>query len=166
MATFELTSSLAAPAEQVWRHASTFAGINRELWPVHMSGGSRLTISRETTTGVVLFRSVLTLLRVVPLDVHSFGLLNVWPGVGFEESSRSLLQKSWHHTRTIEPLRDQSCLVRDQLEFEPRILSTWVSLVVRRVFERRHARLRALFGVTHLLPSASLQNERQAESLP
>jgi hypothetical protein len=81
MATLELTSSLDAPAEQVRRHASTFEGIHRELWPMHMSGGSRLTL-----------------------------------------------------------------LVRDRLEFEPRILPMWVSRLVRRVFERRHARLRARFG--------------------
>lgn len=146
MAAFELASTLDAPAEQVWRHASTFAGINRELWPVHMSGGSELLLSGETATGVVLFRSVLTLLRVVPLDVHSFGLLAVWPGVGFDESSRSLLQRRWRHTRTIEPLRGGGCLVRDQLEFEPRVLPMLVSGLVRRVFDRRHAMLRALFG--------------------
>jgi hypothetical protein len=145
MAVLDYSSTLPVAADTVWRQASSFAGVNRELWPLHMSAPPGARLTADTPTGRVLFRSRLTLLRLLPLDLHSFGVAVVWPGRGFREQSHSLLQRRWVHTRTIAPIAADRCLVRDELEFEPRLLPALVTRVVHATFQRRHARLRVFF---------------------
>jgi hypothetical protein len=141
------SSALAASPEQVWEHASSFAGVNEELWPVHMSGGRSLRINADTPVGRPLLRSVVSLFGVVPLDLHVLTFAEVWNGRGFRESSHSLLHRRWIHVRRIEATEGGGCVVHDELRFEPRVLPELSTQVIRRVFVRRHHRLRQKFGV-------------------
>jgi hypothetical protein len=143
--TIRLSSALRATPEALWQHASSLEGINQELWPLHMSGPQRTTLTADIPLGEPLFRSVVSLARMFVLDLHEFRLLRVSVGEGFHESSRSLLERRWEHVRTIrgEP---GGCTVTDELEFEPRLLSGLMAIVVRRIFERRHTFLRHKFG--------------------
>jgi hypothetical protein len=143
--TIRISSALRAAPQSVWQHTATLGGINQELWPVHMSGPQQTLLGPEVPLGEPLFRSVVSLLRVVVLDLHEFKLLRVNSGEGFHESSRSLLEKRWEHIRTITP-EPGGCVVSDEVEFEPRLPSLLVTPLVRRVFERRHAFLRRKFG--------------------
>jgi hypothetical protein len=111
-----------------------------------MSGPVDTVLDETTPVGRVVLRSVVTLARVVPFDVHSLVLAEVWPGRGFHEASYSLLQRRWVHVRTVESVDDRRCIVRDRLEFEPRVLSAITERIVRAVFARRHARLQAKFA--------------------
>jgi ligand-binding SRPBCC domain-containing protein len=147
MYTLSFSSHIAAPASLVWAHASSLRGVNYELWPLHMSGPQDLQIDRNTPLGRPLFRSVLTLFRVLPFDIHELALQNVAPGEWFHESSRSLLQKRWVHVRRVLPA-GAGCVVQDELSFAPRVpvLGFVAKRLVKSVFERRHRRLKRRFG--------------------
>jgi hypothetical protein len=140
-----ISSALRATPESVWKHAASLEGINEELWPVHMSGPSEPVLGPNVPLNQPLFRSVVSLLRVVVLDLHEFKLVRVDTGEGFHESSRSLLEKRWEHIRkiTAEP---GGCVLSDEVEYEPRLPPLLVAPLVRHVFERRHAFLRRKFG--------------------
>lgn len=138
-------SIVRAPVQLVWSHASSLEGVNRELAPLHMGGGEGLRLDETVPLGVPLIRSLLTLARAVPLDVHTLQLSEVWPGRGFQEDSYSLLQRRWRHRRLIEAV-DGGTQVTDQLMFEPRLFPAFAARVVHWVFTRRHQRLRELFG--------------------
>ncbi|HEY2733130.1 MAG TPA: hypothetical protein VGI70_04055 [Polyangiales bacterium] len=140
-----ISSSLRAPAASVWRHAATLEGINEELWPIHMSGPPRTQLTSDAARGEPLFRSVVSLLRVIVLDLHEIKLLRVDENEGFHESSRSLLERRWEHIRTITP-QPGGCVISDEVQFEPRVLRSLLTPVVRLTFERRHALLRRKFG--------------------
>jgi len=119
-------------------------GVNAELAPVHMSHPAGATIAPGVPLGRPLFRSVVTLWGLVPLDVHELGLVDVRPDEGFHESSRSVLERRWIHRRTLADAPD-GVEITDELEFEPRILGFLVARIVAGTFERRHACLRRLF---------------------
>jgi hypothetical protein len=81
----------------------------------------------------------------VPLDLLVFALVEIRPGVGFHESSRSLLERRWIHRRTLADVPGGIELM-DELEFEPRLAGFLVARVIAHTFTRRHARLRRLFA--------------------
>lgn len=140
-----IRSRLATDRAALWAHASSMDGVNTELAPMHMSHPPDAALGTGVTLGRPLFRSVVTIWGVVPLDLHEFALVDVHPGRGFHESSRSLLERRWVHRRTLEDAPDGVELT-DELEFEPRLLGFVVSRVIASTFERRHARLRRLFA--------------------
>jgi hypothetical protein len=142
--TFE--STLNASPAAVWEHASQLRGINEELFPLHMSGPQDLRIDGSLPLGVPLLRSVVTVFRVLPIDLHRFVLLRVDDGRGFHEDSTSLSERRWVHIRTLTPTAAGGCIVRDELRFQPRMLASLITALIRSTFTRRHARLRAKFG--------------------
>jgi ligand-binding SRPBCC domain-containing protein len=140
-----ISSALRATPEAVWQHASSFEGMNEELWPVQLGAPKGAVLRPDSARAEPLFRGAVSLLGVVVLDVHEFKLLRVSQGEGFHESSRSMLERRWEHVRSIAS-QPGGCVITDELEFEPRLLPVLVAAVVRRVFERRHAFLRRRFG--------------------
>lgn len=145
MQELEFTSVVRASAAEVWSHASSMRGVNLELSPLHMGGGDALRLDETAPLGQPLLRSLLTVARVVPLDVHTLRLTEVWPGRGFQEDSYSLLQRRWRHRRVIATV-EQGTRITDRLLFEPRLFPRLTKRVVRWVFTRRHQKLRAHFG--------------------
>jgi hypothetical protein len=139
-----VSSRLGADAATVWAHASSMAGVNAELAPLRMSAPRDGRID-EVPIGVVAFRSLVTLFGVVPIDLHSLRLVEVIPGRGFHEDSRSLLEARWVHKRQIEP-DGAGCLVTDEVTFQPRLFGGVVRQIVARTFARRHGYLRRRFG--------------------
>lgn len=138
-------SHLAATPAELWAHASTMGGVNAELAPLRMSAPPGLRLGAETPLGRVLFRSVVSLGGLVPLDLHALRLVELREGEGFVEDSTSVLERRWRHERRIEPVPGGARVV-DLLTFEPRLLGPVVARIVRRTFERRHAFLRQRFG--------------------
>jgi ligand-binding SRPBCC domain-containing protein len=147
---FTFCTSLRAPPEQVWAHASTFAGVNRELWPLACMtfppAMARLT-PEALPVGRTAFRSWIMLFGMVPVDFDDFTLAELEPGRGFYEVSRMLTMREWRHRRTVTPAVD-GCIVRDDIAFVPRWRWTgWLlGQVYRRAFALRHRSLRRLFG--------------------
>jgi len=147
----DVSSELAADVDSVWRQVSTPAGVNYELWPLRMTFPRDLPSIDEASTGQNLFRSLITLLGVLPLDWHHFGLVRIDPGRGFHEISSSLWVARWVHIRSVAP-HDRGCTVHDQVECSPRLLmpTCLVAPLYRYIFERRHDRLRRRFGGNRL----------------
>ncbi|HVT33944.1 MAG TPA: hypothetical protein VHE37_00060 [Nevskiaceae bacterium] len=138
----------AAPAD-VWRHASSMAGVNHELLPL-----MRMTHPRDATDlssqllklGQTAFVSTLLLFGLLPADRHHLMLERLYPGVGFDERSWSWLQRVWIHRRRIEQ-HGEVTRITDELEFEPRLffMAPLLRPVIRALFAHRHRRLRKKF---------------------
>jgi hypothetical protein len=143
-----LVSQLAAEAPAVWAHASSMDGVNAELAPIRMSAPPGARIDETVPLGTPLFVSTVSIRGVVPFDLHELTLVDVVPGRGFREVSRSLLQARWNHVRTIEPRAAGGCSLEDEVTFIPRVSGPIARRIVAWVFRRRHAWLRRRFGGT------------------
>jgi ligand-binding SRPBCC domain-containing protein len=147
---FTFSTSLRASAERVWAHASSFSGVNRELWPLARMtfppAMARLTPD-TVPVGRTAFRSWIMLFGLLPVEFDDFTLIELEPGQGFHEVSRMLSIREWRHRRTVTPAVE-GCVVRDEIAFVPRWRWTgWLlAQVYRRVFELRHRSLRRMFG--------------------
>src|SRR5262245_37952122 len=100
---FTLATPLVAPAERVWAHASTFACVNRPLWPpVQMTyPPAKARITPEAfPEGQFAFRSWLLLFGLIPLDYDDLTLVELRLGQGFHEVSRMFAAPRWEHRRT------------------------------------------------------------------
>ncbi len=147
---FEVTSVVAAPPAEVWRRISTMAGVNAELGPIF-----RMTYPPHVDTlspadvvpGERLFRSWVLLFGILPVDYDDLTLVEVRPGVGFQESSPMLSQRRWDHERVLEAVPG-GCRVTDRIAFEPRVawLAPLYRVILPAMFRHRHRRLRAAFG--------------------
>lgn len=142
------TTRLAAPADEVWAHATSPEGINAELWPVSMSYPPEVTELSEASIplGQPWFTSTLRLGRV-PFDRHRLTVVELTPGRWFVEESSSLINGRWHHERAVVPT-DDGCEVTDRVTVEPRLPGggALTRAIVERIFTRRHAVLAARFG--------------------
>lgn len=147
---FELSSQLAAPAAEVWAHAASMRGVNRELFPL-----ARMTHPRELAViepgrvplGERAFRSWILALGVVPIDYDDLTIVALEPGRRFLERSPMLTQREWQHERVVEPAAGGS-IVTDRVHFLPRVaaLGPLFQLVFELAFRLRHRNLRRIFG--------------------
>jgi ligand-binding SRPBCC domain-containing protein len=153
---FELTTTVAAPAERVWEHATSIAGISFELAP-----WLRMTVPRGLDANgfeeklrngalplpCVVGRSWVLLLGVLPFDWDDMVLVEIDPGRRFLERSRMLSLPVWEHERTVRPAGDGS-LVTDRLAWETRtpLLRRMARATVSTIFGHRHRRLVERFG--------------------
>lgn len=141
------TTALAAPADEVWRHATSMAGINAELAPLRMTHPrDRTDLGEHVPLGEPLFTSTLKL-GPVPFDRHELTLVGLEPGRWFQEDSHSLLHRRWRHRREVRP-RSGGCELTDVVEIEPRIPGSVAVTrrLVGHIFDRRHRVLTDRFG--------------------
>ncbi len=148
--TFEITSELHAPADEVWRFVTDMDCINQELGPwMRMTVPERgLSLSdARVVLGERLFRSWILALGVLPVDFDDVVLESIDVGRGFRERSSMLTQRAWHHDRELEPTAAGTALT-DRLAWQPRVpgAGALFSVVVPRLFGWRHRQLRRRFG--------------------
>ncbi|WP_028101580.1 hypothetical protein [Pseudoduganella violaceinigra] len=149
MPTFTIRTELAVTPEAFWRRMSMNA-VNAELRPlVSMTAPAawRNCPVEQWAAGPVLFRSVILLFGLIPVDVHSLRLAQIIPARGFLERSHSWCNKVWQHERTTER-SDAGCVVTDTLTVQGRIpfLAALLMPMYRAVFRHRHHRLKAMYG--------------------
>lgn len=155
-ARFEITTPLAAPADQVFSAAMTEEGINYELGPwlrMTMPKGIApgMTID-DAPLGEPLGRSWILLARVIPVDYDDLCLVERGPGLRFLERSQLGSAKLWEHEREVLATGDSSCEISDRLRFEPRAPlrviggAAIAQRIVATLFRHRHARLIERFG--------------------
>lgn len=146
---FSRSSDLPVAADVVLA-TLTLDGVNAELRPLvrmtapaHWAGLSLHDWPERQT----LFNSWILLFGILPVDRHAFYLESVTPGEGFVETSTSLMNAAWNHTRTIAPIAG-GCRVTDSLEFRNRIapLGYLLKPVYQLVFWNRHRTLRKRYG--------------------
>jgi hypothetical protein len=150
------SSLLAAAPAEVWESIVSMPDVNAELMPVvpmtyplGYEGLDRVPL----VPGRRLFRSMLLLFGVLPVDVHAIALASLNPGRGFLESSSSLLHRRWIHERVLKPDSGGPSL-SDRLYFECRVPGLGMSLtpVVRAVFRHPRAALGWLLSRTGVRP--------------
>jgi ligand-binding SRPBCC domain-containing protein len=155
-ASFEITTRLAAPAEEVWAAALSEEGINHELAP-----WLRLTMPKSIEPGMTiddaplgekLGRSWILLAKVLPVDYDDLCLVERGPGLRFLERSQLGSARSWQHEREVVPTRADACELTDRLEIELRaplraIGGTRIAgRIIRTLFTHRHKRLAERWG--------------------
>ena len=144
------SSLLAAPPDAVWQRVGSMPGVNAELAPLlamtFPARWQRLTADAVAADRPV-FRSVILLFGIVPIDVHSVGFASMEPGSGFLERSSSLLHSSWIHERRLVPVGGGT-RITDRVHFRNRLPIPGAMTVplMRFVFRHRHRRLRRHFG--------------------
>lgn len=149
--THQRVSLLAAPAADVWAHATSIAGIQAELSPwlrMTVPTGARGLDIASVRPPERLGRSWLLLLRVLPVEYDDLTIAELEPGRRFLERSTMLTLRRWIHERTVEPAGAGCCLT-DTLRFEARLgfVQPIARLCVRGLFGWRHRQLRRRFGV-------------------
>jgi ligand-binding SRPBCC domain-containing protein len=155
-ASFEITTRVAAPADQVWAAALSEEGINYELGPwLRMTMPSSIepgmTID-DAPIGEKLGRSWILLARFLPVDYDDLCLAERGPGMRFLERSRLGSARHWQHEREVVATGDGACAITDRLELELRaplraIGGTRIAeRIVRLIFTHRHKRLRERWG--------------------
>jgi hypothetical protein len=147
---FELSSQLAVPAAELWRHASSMAGVNRELWPlVRMTYPKRFASldAASPPLGRRAFRSWILLFGLLPIDYDDLTFVSIDPPHGFRERSPMLTMREWNHERQIAPA-GAGCEVTDRVSFVPRVaaLGPLLRMVFALAFRLRHRNLRRMFG--------------------
>jgi hypothetical protein len=147
---FSIESTLRASAAEVWAHAGSMAGVNRELWPLAQMTYPRRQARLMPDTvplGRPAFRSWILLFGLLPIDYSDVTLLGLEPGVAFNEVSTLGSMRLWRHRRTLLPTA-QGCIVRDETFGEPRFpwMTPLLSAAYRLTFEQRHRYLRRIFG--------------------
>lgn len=147
----ERSSELSSPAEVVWAHASSMAGVNAELRPwlrMTTPRGVELRAKVIQPPGEFAFHSWLLLGGVLPIDRHALGFEAMDPEQRwFHERSSSWLQREWVHRRSVEPTAS-GCRLTDRVTCVPRlaIAEPLVRRIVQAVFDLRHRRLATMFA--------------------
>ncbi len=147
---FTISSTLRATPEQVWAHAGSFDGVNRELWPLCcMTHPRHLRMLAPETfpVGRTAFRAWIHLFGLVPIEFDDFRLIELEPGQGFLEASRLLSIVEWRHRRTLTATGN-GCVLTDDIAFVPRWRATGPLLAgtYRFAFAWRQRCLRRLFA--------------------
>jgi hypothetical protein len=149
MLEFSVSSALAASPSDLWNHAASASGVNREFRPLlRMTFPPGVEAFAETwEPGKRLCRSWILLFGVLPLDYDDLTLVEVDPGRRFLERSSMLTQRVWEHERRIDPIAG-GCRVTDRVRFVPKItpLGPIYRAVFARIFAFRHWNLRQVFG--------------------
>ncbi|MCC6558781.1 MAG: hypothetical protein IT372_38100 [Polyangiaceae bacterium] len=144
----KFSTHLAASPDEVWAWMTSFEGISKEMAPyVHMSCPRGVTglESVAFTPGKRLFRSWITLFRVIPFDYSDLTLESLEEGVGFVEQSPMGSMRSWRHVRRITAA-PRGCILTDELTFEPRFAGWLASEIVKAFFQHRHRMLARHLG--------------------
>ena len=156
-ATFEITTALAAPADEVWAAALSEEGINYELAPwlkMTMPKGIEpgMTID-DAPLGEKLGRSWILFRGVVPVDYDDLCLVERGPGLRFLERSQLGSARAWQHEREVVPTGEATCEITDRLELELRAplraigVTRLAARIIRTLFTHRHRRLSERWGL-------------------
>ena len=145
MAYVERSTSVPAPAEDVWARVVTPAGINDEFWPwltMSMPSGTIGLSIDGLELGRPVGRSWIRLFGVLPVDYDDLTIVELEPGRRFLERSRLFSAPHWQHERVVEPIDAGTSRVTDRLTFTPRPgMGRLGPSIVRAIFAHRHRRL-------------------------
>ena len=147
---FTTTSIVELESIQLWKALTNMQGVNYELAPfVKMTvpiAYQDFTIA-DAPIGEQLFKSVILLFQLIPVDIHYFKLEKVIPNERFEEDSTSLMHYFWKHTRILTAV-DEGTEVKDIIQFRPRIplIGFVLQPIYQFIFKNRHQRLRKKYN--------------------
>jgi hypothetical protein len=150
MPTFEIESDLPIEPMKLYRELLTIKGVNRELSPyIKMSAPKqwRAKPISEWPVGAFLFNSRVTLFGLIPIDSHGFKFSEVSES-GFSETSKTLMNKEWNHTRSIVKTSAGS-KVKDLVEYKSKLgfMGYLLMPFLLTIFKHRHSKLKAIYGI-------------------
>lgn len=149
-------SKIPRSAGAMWDWSASLEGVAGEMspwvkidWPQGLEGlpGDPAMLGRE------LGECRFLLFGALPMDLSRLTFSEVDPGRRFVESSPLRSMRSWRHERRVEAV-EGGALIIDELDFAPKFAPKVSAWAVGKLFERRHARLRALFGERRRLARA------------
>lgn len=146
--TVKYSTHLAASEKEVWEWMTSIDGISKEMSPfMRMSVPAGVTNLQSASfePGKRLFRSWITLFKIIPFDYSDLTLESLEEGVGFVEKSPMGSMRSWQHVRRISPA-EKGCILTDEVTFEPRFAGFIANRIVRAFFGHRHRMLRRYLG--------------------
>lgn len=146
--TDKYSTHLAASQKEVWEWITSMEGISKEMSPyVHMSAPAGVTNLQSVPfePGKRLFRSWITLFKIIPFDYSDLTFESFEEGVGFAEQSPMGSMRSWRHVRSIIPAQT-GCILTDEVTFKPRFAGFIANKIVRAFFRHRHRKLRHYLG--------------------
>ena len=138
-----------ASRTEVWAAVCTVDGVNRELSPfarmTDPTHGAHFDAEPWRDGAPVLWQ---LLFGIIPVDRHRVELVALPDEGGFSESSSSWWHRVWRHERTLLDQPGGGCVVRDDVEIEPRLAAfdPIIELAVGHMFRLRHRSLRREFG--------------------
>lgn len=144
MERFEISSFVSASPQEAWQWITSVKGISTELSPyLRMSAPKGISALHDLKhePGKPMFRSIIYLFGLLPVDYSDLTLLELNSGVGFIEQSPMGSMRHWRHERTIHPA-EQGCTITDVLSFEPRLASKLCRGIIQWLFTHRHRVLR------------------------
>jgi ligand-binding SRPBCC domain-containing protein len=148
----ERSTPLRAAAAEVWRHATSLDGINREMAPwLRMTAPAEARGLALDDAGVELgqplFTSVVLLGGVVPVERMRVTITELDPGRRFVERSPMLTVRGWRHERRIDP-HAAGCRVTDRVSFAPPLAAAAMPMraLVGAFFAHRHRQLGRIFN--------------------
>jgi ligand-binding SRPBCC domain-containing protein len=145
------TTSIAAPADEVWARVTSVEGINHELRPwmrMTVPRGLRGATLDDLPVGERAGRSWILLFGVIPFDYDDLVLVEREPG-RFLERSTMLSMRIWEHERSVRATADGRSEITDRMAFELRPplaalrLARPIRAMIARLLAHRHRRLAA-----------------------
>lgn len=147
-------SDLLALPGDVWRAATSIAGINGELMPLmamHSPRGIEHLGELVTPGGIAAVDATIRLGGLLPIGRATIELVELG-GSHFVERSNQPGMRFWQHAREVVPSA-AGCTLTDTLTFEPRAFAAFSAWLIERLFQHRHRRLRARWGAARGVPS-------------
>ncbi|MBS1623673.1 MAG: hypothetical protein JST83_06610 [Bacteroidetes bacterium] len=151
MPDFTYTVQTLIPADRptLWQHVTQMRHVNDELMPfVRMTyPADRASLAGQTVPmGTVLFRSVILLFGILPIDLHLLAFDKIEDNKAFYENSTTLTHRYWKHTRSLTDTSGGT-IVKDEVHFSPRLpLIGYLFLpIYTAIFRHRHRQLARAF---------------------
>lgn len=149
MPSFEIETQLAVSPNELAHDSLSMSGVNFELGPLLKMSAPDIWQSKPITewpTNQNLFGSNVLLLGLIPIDRHYFKFRTI-SSFGFNESSKSVMNKLWSHERIIKSAGSGS-VVKDIIIYESKlgISGNLFMPIYKAIFKHRHNRLRAKYS--------------------
>ena len=149
MPKFEMETSLAVSPDQLASDLLLMSGVNYELSPLLKMSVPQTWAAKPISDWPVnnnIFSSTILLFGFIPIDLHRFKFLSVH-GMGFKESSKTLLNSLWSHQRTISS-NGSGAKVTDVVYYKSKLgfLGYLFKPLYQSIFAHRHKRLKSKYA--------------------
>lgn len=107
----------------------------------------RASLAGQTVPmGTVLFRSMILLFGILPIDLHALAFDKIQDNKAFYENSTTLTHRYWKHTRSLTDT-EGGVMVKDEVHFSPRLpfIGHLLLPIYTAIFRHRHRRLAKAF---------------------
>lgn len=147
--TYTVQSLIPAARTTLWQHVTQMRHVNDELMPfVRMTyPADRASLAGQAVPmNTVLFRSIILLFGILPIDLHALAFDKIEDDKAFYENSTTLTHKYRKHTRSLTDTTGGT-IVKDEVHFSPRLplIGHLFLPIYTAIFRHRHRQLLKAF---------------------